>query len=335
MKRLRLLIYILIGVALLILPSYASNHILMTLIAALSLSYLSQCWNLVGGYTGQLSLGHSIFYGAGGYTSTMLLVKCGLTPWVGMFAGGIFAALLAFLIGGLIFRYKIRGIYFALVTIAFSEIARGIANNLEFINSSVGILLPLENDPSRFFFFDRTSYYYIALVMVAVMAALTYLIERSSLGYYLIAIRENEEAALASGVNAYKYKTEIFCISAFFTALGGTFYAQLMLFISPDILFGLNNTNNMLLGTMIGGMGTLLGPILGSTIFTLIGELLRSISFGQGAQAVTVTSAVYGTMLIIVALYLPRGIIDARHKILKSGVGKALVSLLRRRESGI
>jgi branched-chain amino acid transport system permease protein len=314
LKRVKHVSFAILGLLLLTLPEYASNYVLMASITALNLSYLSQCWNLVGGYAGQLSLGHSIFYGIGAYTSTMLLMKHGVTPWVGMLAGGAFAALAALFIGGVVFRYRIRGIYFALVTIAFSEIVRGVANNLDYINSSVGFLLPLRNDPANFFFLDRRMYYYIALALVALAAGITYVIERTAMGYYLVAIRENEEAALASGVNAYRVKTTIFCISAFLTAIGGTFYAQLMLYISPDLMFGLGNTNNMLLGTMIGGTGTLFGPILGSTIFALIGEILRSISFGQGSQAVTVTSAIYGTMLIVVALYLPKGIIDIRSK---------------------
>lgn len=321
--RLKWMTYGLIVIMLLIIPVFANDHILMTLIVALHFSYLSQCWNLMGGYTGQLSMGHSIFYGVGAYVSTLLLLKLGVTPWIGLFIGGAAAALIAFLIGAMVFRYKIRGIYFALVTIAFSEIVRGVANNLEFINSSIGMLLPLKNDPAHFLFFERLPYYYIALALMLLMAGLTYLIEKSSLGYFLLAIREDEEAAMASGVNTNKYKTLIFAISAFFTAIGGTFYAQLLLFISPDIMFTLQPTVNMLLGTLVGGPGTVLGPILGSTIFTFVGEILRSVSFGQGTQAVTVTSAIYGITLMVVALYLPKGLIDFKNKIFRKRGGMA------------
>lgn len=323
------IIIALVVAALLITPMFLGDYLLIILINGLILCYLSQCWNLLGGYAGQLSMGHSFFYGIGAYVSTMMLLKGDISPWIGMIVGGIVSAGFAFIIGALVFRYKIKGIFFALITIALCEITRSIANNIDYIGSSAGVLLPLENNPASFLFLDRHYYYYIILAFVALIAYATYKIEKSVLGYYLMAIKENEEAASASGINVNKYKIIILCISAFATAIGGTFYAQFMLFISPDVIFSLTNTTNMILSTMVGGMGTVFGPILGAAIFSFVGEVLRSLSFGQGTQAVTLTSAIYGVMLVVVALYFPKGIINIGKKVKNKKINELAFSLVK------
>ena len=302
-------------VLLAVIPFMTKEYVITVLINILLICFLSQCWNLIGGYGGQLAMGHSLYYGIGGYVSTLLLTKAGLTPWIGMIIGAIVSAFIAAALGMLIFRYKIKGVFFALISIAFCEIAKGLVNNSQFMGTSIGILLPLENNPKNFMFFDKIYYYYILFILMIIMLVISSLLERSKFGYNLMAIRNNEEAAAASGINVNKNKIMIYALSAFMTALGGTFYAQYMLYITPDLMFNTGLTNEMIISTLIGGRATVLGPVIGSFMYNLFGELLRNLSFGAGTKAATVTNVLYGLILIIVALYLPNGFVKIKDQI--------------------
>lgn len=294
------------------LPLVAGQHVLTVAIVALHMAYMALAWNIAAGYAGQFSLGHSLFYGIGAYTSTMLYVKLGLTPWAGMFAGAVLAGVAGTLLALGVYRYKVRGIFFALVTLAAMEVAKGLADNWEFVKGPVGILLTMRDAPGDFFFLRRAPYYYVALAMVAILVAASRWIERSRLGQLFMAVREDEAAAEASGVDTYRYKTLAVAISAAFTAFAGTFYAQFYLYVSPETVLVFEPQLNMMLGTMVGGVGTTLGPLLGALIFSGVGEALRNLPFENTRVVVITSKLVYAALLIAVVVYLPGGLVSLR-----------------------
>jgi branched-chain amino acid transport system permease protein len=299
----------LLMVLLIAFPVFASSYLLTVAIVALHFMYLSQSWNLIFGYAGQLSLGHCVFYGIAGYFSSKLLMSANLTPYVGGLLGGLAAAIFALGLGVILFRSKIRGISLALVTIATMEIFKALFNNWQYFGGSTGIYLPLKESPQLFLFMSRVPYYFIALFMVLGMVLLTRLLEKSKLGHRAIAVRENEEAAEASGINCFSIKLKMFVISAFLTGLGGTFYAQFMLYISPEIMFGFNVVLIPMLGVVVGGRGTIFGPIIGSLVFIVLGEVLRRIPFLHGPEVSATTMVFYGVVLTVVTLRYYGGLI--------------------------
>ena len=266
--------------------------------------FLGQAWNVVGGYAGQLSAGHAAFVGIGGYTAALLFDK-GVTPWIGMFAGAALAAVLGAVIGYLGFRFGLRGFYFVLLTVAFAEICRILASNIDAVGGAVGLYITFTGNPRQFQFQDQRAYYYIALVLMLLATGVAALIERRRFGIYLTAIREDETACEALGVNVLKYKLLAMIVSSFLAGLGGTFYAFQNFSLQPGAVFGIPLSVEIVIRPIIGGAGTLLGPILGSFILTPLGELSRSY-FGQsglhGAHLI-----VYGVLLIAVVLFLPQG----------------------------
>jgi len=295
-----------------LLPLVAGPHLLTVMIGALHMTYMALCWNIAAGYAGQFSLGHSVFFGIGAYASTMLYVKLGITPWIGAWAGALLAGLAGVILALVVFRYNVRGIFFALVTLGALEVTRGIADNWDFIKGPVGILLTMQQAPRDFFFLRRAPYYYVALAMVLAMIGFTLLIERSRLGQYFLAVREDEQAAEASGVDTYRYKTVAIGVSAALTALAGTFYAQFYLYVNPASVLIFEPQLNMMLGTMVGGAGTALGPVLGSMLFSGIGEVLRNLPFENTRQVATASKMLYAILLMIVVIYLPGGLISLR-----------------------
>lgn len=294
------------------LPLVAGQHVLTVAIVALHMAYMALAWNIAAGYAGQFSLGHSLFYGIGAYTSTMLYVKLGLTPWAGMFAGAVLAGVAGTLLALGVYRYKVRGIFFALVTLAAMEVAKGLADNWDFVKGPVGILLTMQDAPGNFFFLQRAPYYYVALAMVTVMVAASRWIEQSRLGQLFMAVREDEAAAEASGVDTYRCKTVAVAVSAAFTAFAGTFYAQFYLYVSPETVLVFEPQLNMMLGTMVGGVGTTLGPLLGALIFSGVGEALRNLPFENTRVVVIASKLVYAALLIAVVVYLPGGLVSLR-----------------------
>jgi len=290
-------------------PLVAGQHILTALIVALHASYLALAWNVAAGYAGQFSLGHSLFYGIGAYASTMLYLKLGLTPWVGMFAGAALAGVVGVLLALGVYRYNVRGIFFALVTLGAAEVAKGLADNWDWINGPVGIPLTMKAAPGEFFFLRREPYYYVALFMLVVLIVISLVLERSRLGQHFLAVREDEAAAEASGVDTYRAKTIAIGLSAALTAFAGSFYAQFYLYISPETVFTFEPQLTMMLGTMVGGAGTALGPVLGSVLFSGLGEALRNLPFENTRQVVIGSKLVYAILLIVILIYLPGGLI--------------------------
>ncbi len=294
---------ILSALVLCLLPFFASSYFLTIMITSLHFVYLAQSWNLIFGYTGQLALGHGVFYGIAGYVSTKLFLSANVTPYLGGFLGGLVGALFAIPLGAILFRSKLKGLYLALVTFAAMEIFKALFNNWKFIGGSVGIYLPFKSAPQQFLFMSRLPYYFIALLMVLGLILLTLLIQRSKLGHQAIAVRENEEAAEASGINCFRIKMKMFVLSAFFTGLAGTFYAQFMLYIVPEIMFGFPNVVLLpMLGVIVGGRGTVLGPIVGTLVFSILGEVLRGIPFLKGPAVSAATMMLYGIVLTVVSL---------------------------------
>ena len=290
-------------------PLVAGQHILTALIVALHASYLALAWNVAAGYAGQFSLGHSLFYGIGAYASTMLYLKLGLTPWAGMFAGAAIAGVVGVLLALGVYRYNVRGIFFALVTLGAAEVTKGLADNWDWIKGPVGILLTMKAAPGEFFFLRREPYYYVALFMLVVLIVISLVLERSRLGQHFLAVREDEAAAEASGVDTYRAKTIAIGLSAALTAFAGSFYAQFYLYISPETVFTFEPQLTMMLGTMVGGAGTALGPVLGSVLFSGLGEALRNLPFENTRQVVIGSKLVYAILLIVILIYLPGGLI--------------------------
>src|SRR5262245_40425909 len=223
-------------VLLLVVPPLLPKYFLEVLISVLFWAYLGSAWNLLGGYGGQFSFGHAAFFGIGAYTSTLLLLHAGLTPWLGMLAGGVLAALYGLVVGFLSFRYGLRGPYFSLVTLAFAEMLRVVAVNWKAVGSLLGLGIPSRGSvPGMFLFASKLGYYYVMLAMTLAALGITWGIARSRLGYALVAVRENEDAAEAAGLDTLGVKLSGMIVSSFLTALGGTFYAQYVAYIGPRL----------------------------------------------------------------------------------------------------
>jgi branched-chain amino acid transport system permease protein len=293
------------GVALVALPAVLSAYALTLFILIFFYAFLGQSWNIVGGYAGQLSAGHAAFVGVGGYTAAMLSIELGLTPWLGMLVGGVLAALLGAVVGYLGFRFGLRGFYFVLLTVAFAEICRIAVTNIDALGGPLGLYITFTGNPRQFQFQDARAYYYIALALMLVSTLTAWVIERRRFGVYLTAIREDETAAEALGVNAFKYKMLAMIVSSFLTGLGGTFYAFYLFSLQPNTLFGIPLSVEIIIRPIVGGAGTLLGPIAGSFILTPLAEISR-LYLGQGGLHGAHLIA-YGLLLIGVVLFLPEG----------------------------
>jgi branched-chain amino acid transport system permease protein len=236
----------------------------------------------------------------------LLFLHLGLTPWIGMLAGGALAAAFGLFAGYLSFRYGLRGPYFSLVTLAFAEMLRVIAVNWKAVGSSLGLVVPNRGSaPALFLFAEKLPYYYVILGLALAALAITRLIERSRMGYALAAIRENEDAAEAAGVDALSTKLAAMAISSFLTALGGTFYAQYFAYIDPSLTFGPAISIGGLLPAIVGGAGTVAGPLLGSFVLTPISELTRALLRGRAGADIML----YGLILILVISFLPNGLV--------------------------
>ena len=267
--------------------------------------FLGQAWNIVGGYAGQLSAGHAAFVGVGAYTSAVLSISYGITPWIGMFVGAGLSALLGAVIGYLGFRFGLRGFYFVLLTVAFAELCRIVAANVEALGGAQGLYITFTGDPRQFQFGDTRAYYYIAFALMLGATGVAALIERRRFGIYLTAIREDETACEALGVDVFRYKVLAMIVSAFLTGIGGTFYAFYLFSVQPNTVFGIPLSVEIIIRPIVGGPGTLLGPILGSFILSPLAELARHY-FSTGGLA-GLHLVVYGVLLILVVLFMPQG----------------------------
>jgi branched-chain amino acid transport system permease protein len=299
----RILIVCAVLLVLILIPALVRDpYILDIAITVLLFAYLGNAWNLMGGYCGQTSLGHAAYYGIGAYTSTVLMIKFGLSPWLGMFAGVLLAAVLSMAFG--FPSLRMRGPYFVFFTIGFAEAIRILFLTWDWIEGASGIIIPFQAKLSRFMFSGKAPYYYIILVMLALGMLLTFFIERARMGRYFVAIREDETVAQALGIHTSLYKTLALAISAALMALGGTFYAQYVLFIHPDNLMSLENSVIFMLIVIVGGRGTLFGPLIGAAILMPLWEYFRA-TFGGRLAGLGVIFA--GMVILIIGTTAPHG----------------------------
>lgn len=296
---------------LLVIPLFKNNYITYVVTQMLLFAYLGLAWNIMCGYTGQLSFGHATFFGIGAYASTLLYVKLGLTPWIGMFLGGCLAFGVGAGLGYVSFRYGIRGVFFALITLTTSEMFRLLALFWQSLtNGAEGILLPWKGHSLLMFSFEthkKYLYYYTILGMVILCTAIAAWIKRIRFGYYLAAIRENEDAAETLGINGPAYKIIAIGISAFLTAMGGTFYAQYYQHFEPDEVFGPMRSFEIIFPVILGGGGNVMGPGIGAVVLQFFEEMTRSYmpSTLHGFDRM-----LYGILIVVMIMYLPTGIVS-------------------------
>lgn len=296
-----------LAVIMLILPLAVSNPFAIDiLIRVLLFAFIGVAWNLMGGYAKQLSLGHAAYFGLGAYTSTILQIRFDVSPWIGMLAGGLVAMLASLPIGAVCFR--LRGPYFAIATIATAQVLMLLFLKFrDFAWGAEGTTIPnLGNAPLMMQFDAKSAYYYIALALLTLGLAITYRLERSRIGYYLVAIGEDEDAAEAIGVNAPRIKRDVYMISAFLTALAGTFYVQYIYFIDPNTAFSFNVSVEAALVSIVGGIGMLWGPVVGTVLLEVTSALLQS-WLGSSVGGVQLT--VYSLILIAIILWRPNGLL--------------------------
>jgi branched-chain amino acid transport system permease protein len=292
-------------VVLVALPAVLGSYAITVFILIFFYGYLGQAWNILSGYGGQLSVGHAAFLGVGAYTTTLLGLHAGLSPWLGMLVGATGAALLGAVIGGLGFRFGLRGFYFVLLTVAFAEVCRIVALNTEAVGGALGLYLTFTGDPWQLQFRDNRAYYYVALGLLVLATVVAAAVERSRLGAYLQAVREDEDAAEALGVDTFRVKLAAMVLSAFLTGLGGAFYANYLFSLQPNAVFGIPLSVDIVIRPVVGGAGSLWGPILGSFILSPLAEVSR-IYFTSGSWS-GLHLVVYGLLLIGVVLFLPQG----------------------------
>lgn len=275
----------------------------------------SLAWNLSGGYAGQLSLGHAAFYGIGGYTSTLLFLKAGVSPLIGMWLGAAISAAAAVVLGAVTMRLK--GSFFVMSTLAFGAVIHISAINLrDLTGGSSGLSIPLQPSAANLIFADKIAYAYVALGLVAAYYAATRLIAGSKIGYSLVAFRENDDAARALGIRTLPLRIGVFALSAAMISLCGTFHAQYYLYIDPDSVGSLNLSLNFALMAIVGGLGTAYGPILGALIVTAVAATMQA---HLGDQISGLTQLAYAVIVIAVLLAAP------------GGLGPTLAKLLKRR----
>ncbi len=322
-------------VALAIFPSFVKKPYILHMGVMLFLAVIQgQAWNVVGGYAGQYSVGHAAYFGVGAYATMMLLEVNKIPPWWGIWAAMAAAVLLSVIIGGITFR--LRGPYFVLASISVAEIIRLAALHFKgFTRGAEGFLLS-SIPPLRLFgieieFFTKKSFYYVGLLLAVVTILVTYAVEHSKLGYYFQAIREDQDAAHSLGINLTFYKNVALAISAAFTAASGAFFAMFVKFIDPNIAFGLDVSVGIVLICIIGGIGTILGPVLGAMVLVPLSEILRN---PRGLVQVGIVSAdssvvrfietylsnahllVYGVLVVVAVLFAPEGVLGVIRKTL-------------------
>jgi branched-chain amino acid transport system permease protein len=274
---------------------------------------LATAWNVLAGYCGQISLGHAVYFGIGAYTSTLLVREATLTPWFGMVAGATLAVAVSQAIGYPVFR--LRGHYFAIATIGVGEIVQTLVINWDRIGGARGLFVPIKRPDSlvNFQFHEsKAVYYYIALGLLALALAATRWLERSRRGYLFRAIREDQEAAASLGVNVAREKHVAIAVSAALTAMGGTFWAQYVLFIDPESVFPLSLSILICLVAVLGGVGSLWGPVLGAAILVPLSEGTRVLLGGTGKALDLV---IYGALIVLTAVFQPTGVIGLARRL--------------------
>ena len=287
-------------------------------VLALFYAFIGQSWNIAGGFAGQLSFGHVAFMGVGAYASTIAQMRFGWNPWLGLPASALAGALAGWLIAVLSFRAGLKGSYFALITLAFAEVFRIVANSVEITGGGLGMLIPMKQTAANFQFGDRRVFYFIILALTVASVALAVWLKGSRFGARLAAIRENEDSAMALGINVFAEKVKVMMLSGAIAGMGGCFFAQYFLYIDPTIAFGTDKSVEMLLVSMIGGAGTVYGPLIGAVLLAAISDTARVLTNIQGLSLV-----IYGGLLVVIIAFLPNGLIDLFSRLGKRKRSKA------------
>jgi branched-chain amino acid transport system permease protein len=297
--------------ALVVFPLLANDYLITVLILILYFAYVGQAWNLMMGFAGQLSLGHALYVGLGAYTAAALYVHFGISPWIGLLAAAAIAAAVGAAIGFLAFRFGVAGVYFAILTIAFAEFARLAFDHWSWVGGSAGFFLPVANYTHNDFLNLRgspTMFYYVVLVMTVAAFLLCHAMLRSRAGYYWRAIRESPEAAQALGVDLFRYKLYAVILSSAVTSLGGVVFAFYYNNLFPEQVFHISRSIELILAPIIGGIGTLFGPIIGAFVLTTLAEGLSEAMRMTGIDIPGVKQVFYGLCLLVVIMFLPDGV---------------------------
>jgi len=290
-------------------PLVADRYLMSVLILIFYFAYVGQAWNLMMGFSGQLSLGHALYVGLGGYVSALLWLKLGIGPWLGVFAAIAVAAVFGAAIGWLGFRFGIEGVYFALLTIAFAEFTRIAFDHIDYAGAAGGLFLRVEEDGQWWNLRGGPLlFYYLALSLAAGALVLTAWLARTRLGYQWLAVREDEEAARALGIDVFRAKMTAVLISSAMTAVGGVFTAFYNNNLFPSRVFDINRSIELILAPVVGGLGTVFGPVVGAFILTPLGEALTALTERLGINAPGVKAMFYGFALMVIIVLKPSGI---------------------------
>jgi branched-chain amino acid transport system permease protein len=311
MKDRTLLFIVIVTLALALLPFGTSSNVVLNFLAfAMIITLAAQGWNVLGGFGGQFSFGHAAFFGMGAYGMALLQVRFGWNPWLAMPLAIALGGATGFAIGFLSFRARLRGSYFALVTLAFAEVFRISANAWGFTGGAAGVLVPLKLDPANMQFADKRMAYWLALAMVATVLLITRHLTASRFGAQLVAIRENEDAARALGVDTLAVKLKAITLSGAITAAAGCLYTQKFLYLDATIGFGPWISVEALLAPIIGGIGTVFGPLLGAILLLGLGEITKT-QFANlfGGAWPGADLVVFGILLILCVAFAPRGVL--------------------------
>ena len=266
---------------------------------------MAVAWNIMGGYAGMFSFGQVAFFGIGAYTSSFLLITYHINPWLGLVVGGLIAALVAAAIG-----YpcsNLRGHYFAIASIAFGEIVRTHFNNWKLVGAAEGMTLPMLEESFRNFMFhsSKLPYYYIMLAFLIISLVVCYIVATSKMGYYFRAIKESHDVAKVLGINVVWYRLIAIMISAFLTAMVGTFYAQYVLYLDPESVLILPISIQIVLISMLGGAGSIMGPVIGAAILMPVSEITRVM---LGHKGTGIDMLIYGALITLISVYQPKGV---------------------------
>jgi branched-chain amino acid transport system permease protein len=296
-------------VVLLAAPLFADRYLMSVLILIFYFAYVGQAWNLMMGFAGQLSLGHALYVGLGGYVSALLWLKLGIGPWLGVFAAVAVAAAFGAIIGWLGFRFGIAGVYFALLTIAFAEFTRIAFDHYDYAGAAGGLFLRVEDSGQWWNLRGGTLlFYYLALALAIGALALSAWLARTRLGYQWLAVREDEEAARALGIDVFRAKMVAVLISSGLTAVGGVFTAFYSNNLFPSRVFDINRSIEIILAPIVGGLGTVFGPVVGAFMLTPLGELLTALTDRLGINTPGVKAAFYGLALMVIIVLKPAGL---------------------------
>jgi branched-chain amino acid transport system permease protein len=298
-------------VALIAAPLVADRYLISVFTLVLYFAYVGQAWNLMMGYAGQLSLGHALYVGLGAYAAALLWVHLGIGPWLGVFAAVLLAMAFGAVVGWLGFRFGVEGVYFALLTIAAAEFTRIAFDNMGFTGGSGGLFLPYQQERLGEWWNLRGGqllFYYVALALAVGGVVVAARLSRSRLGYQWLAVREDETAARSLGIDAFRAKMTAVLVSSGMTAIGGVFYAFYYNNLFPAQVFDIQRSIELILGPIVGGLGTVFGPVVGAFILTPLGEVLIALTTRLGIDAPGAKAIFYGSILIAIIYARPNGV---------------------------